>query len=122
MKVIIAGSRDFSDYKCLERHLEKVQDKYGWNITEIVSGTARGADQLGERWAKEHGIPIKRFPADWTNYGKSAGYRRNVQMAEYADALIAFNLNNSKGTNHMINIAKERKLKGYVVRINDPQF
>ena len=77
---------------------------------EIVSGTAKGADQLGEKYAKEKGYPVKQFPADWSK-GKSAGYVRNEEMAKYADALIAFWNGLSKGTGHMIDLAKKYKLK-----------
>lgn len=114
MKIIIAGGRDYSDYKKLcsvcdnvMRNLKKV---------EIVSGVAKGADSLGERYAKEHDIPIKQFPADWAEYGKAAGYRRNSDMADYADALIAFWDGTSRGTHHMIDLAKANKLKIRIIR------
>lgn len=81
-KLIIAGGRDFNNYdgmsKCLDRLLKNIND----NI-EIVCGMARGADRLGERYAKEHGYKVIYMPADWDLYGKSAGFKRNVQMAEY---------------------------------------
>ena len=107
-KVIIAGSRGFSDYEklceiCDFMLKEKIE-------IEIVSGTAKGADLLGERYAKEKGLPIKQFSADWTK-GKSAGYARNKQMAEYADALIAFWDGSSKGTKHMIDLANKKNIK-----------
>lgn len=110
MKVIIAGGRDFNDYKLLVDvcdHMLSTQDP---KSIEIVSGCARGADKLGERYAEERGYKIKYFPADW-EMGKSAGYLRNKQMSEYADALIAFHDGFSKGTGHMINLAKEKELK-----------
>ena len=108
MKIIIAGSRDFDDYKKLRKYC----DFYLQSQTdiEIVSGTAKGADQLGEKYAKEKGYPVKQFPADWSK-GKSAGYVRNEEMAKYADALIAFWNGLSKGTGHMIDLAKKYKLK-----------
>ena len=56
------------------------------------------------------GQSLTRFPADW-NKGKSAGYIRNEKMANYADALIAFWNGMSRGTEHMINLAKQYKLK-----------
>lgn len=83
---------------------------------EIVSGTAKGADQLGERFAKEHNYQIKQFPADWNTYGKKAGYIRNKQMAEYADALVAFWNGESKGTKSMIELAEKNLLQIKVVR------
>lgn len=115
MKVIVAGSRDFSDYFLLEKHLDEIKTRYG--ITEIVSGTARGADKLGEIYAKLHDIPIKQFPADWNRYGKRAGYLRNKEMAEYADACICFWINGSKGTKMMIDLAKEYKIRLRVVEL-----
>lgn len=110
-KVIVAGSREGFFYDEIEDYIDSLQI----DIDEIVSGTARGVDKLGERYAQLNNIPVKRFPADWDKFGKSAGYKRNVQMAEYADVLIAFSYNKSKGTTHMINIAKENKLKVYEI-------
>ena len=111
-RIIIAGGRDFSDYNLLK---EKV-DYYLQNAINnnfkiiIVSGTAKGADKLGEKYAKEKGYEIAYFPADWSK-GKRAGYLRNEQMAEYAKqkqgALIAFWDESSKGTKHMIDLAKK---------------
>ena len=71
---------------------------------------ARGADRLGERYAKEHGYKVIYMPADWDLYGKSAGFKRNVQMAEYADALVAFWDGVSFGTKHMIETAQKMGL------------
>ena len=109
MKVIIAGSRDFDDYEVLRNYCDHVLQNQ--TDIEIVSGTARGADQLGERYAKERGYSVKQFPADWDKHGRSAGYIRNEEMAKYGDALIAFWNGMSKGTEHMINLAKQYKLK-----------
>lgn len=108
MKVIIAGGRDFNDYDFLCRKVDKILSRQ--IEIEIVSGVAKGADKLGERYAEEHGYPIKRFPADWGTFKKQAGYIRNEEMARYADALIAFWDGRSSGTQHMIIIAEERGL------------
>lgn len=108
MKIIIAGSRDFNDYETLKKVCDFMLSRQ--DEVEIVSGTARGADLLGERYAKEKGYPIKQFPADWSK-GKGAGYIRNEDMAKYSDALIAFWDGKSKGTEHMINLAKKHGLK-----------
>ena len=56
---------------------------------EIASGAAKGADKLGEQYAKERGFKLTKFPANCNKYGKTAGPKRNQQMAQYADALIA---------------------------------
>jgi len=109
-KVIIAGGREFSDYEylrsCADADLAGITDDI-----EIVSGGASGADALGERYAKEKGRTVALFPADWNRYGRSAGPRRNRQMAEYADALIAFWDGQSRGTKNMIDTATAKGLK-----------
>lgn len=106
MKAIIAGSRNIIEYDIVEECILKS----GFNITEIVSGTANGVDKLGEQYAHHHNIPIKQFPADWNNLGKRAGYVRNGEMADYAEALIAIWDGQSKGTKHMIDLAKKKNL------------
>lgn len=112
MKIIIAGSRDFNDFdklcKACDYLLKNKKD------IEIVSGDARGADRLGEKYAEKRSFKITKFPADWDKFGKSAGYIRNKEMAKYSDALIAFWNKKSKGTEHMINLAKEH---GLIIRI-----
>ncbi|WP_273837245.1 SLOG family protein [Halococcus sp. PRR34] len=105
LSVIIAGSRSILD--CLSRDgqrriVAEAIDRSGFAVAEVVSGTARGVDQLGEDWAGERGIPVERFPADWNTHGKAAGPIRNEKMAEYADALVAIHVNESRGTADMI--------------------
>jgi hypothetical protein len=119
VKVIIAGGRDFKDYDLLCRKADYYLSRQ--SEIEIVSGTARGTDKLGERYADERGYPIKRFPADWGTFGKRAGYLRNEDMAIYADALIAFWNQRSKGTKHMIDIAEQHGLKVRIVIYNNTE-
>ena len=110
MKVIIAGSRTISDYMTVEK---AIKDS-GFNISMVVSGTARGVDRIGEQWASRNGIPIKPFPASWMKYGKRAGFKRNEEMAKYADALIAVWDGESPGSKHMLGIARMKGLKVFV--------
>ena len=110
MKVIIAGSRNFSEYQLVAQAVQAST----FVISEVVSGTARGVDRLGQNFAFVHNIPVRRFPANWDKLGKSAGFLRNIQMAEYADALIAIWDGHSSGTKHMIAEAKKRGLKVYI--------
>ena len=108
MKLIIAGGRDYifdaADKDLLTEMFEGV-------VYEVVSGAARGADTEGELWALEHNIPITKFPADWNKLGKAAGFIRNTQMAEYADAVVLFP--GGKGTDHMFKEASKRELVVY---------
>lgn len=114
-RVIIAGGRDFDDYDLVVSTMDKLLQ----NITEpitIVCGMARGADTLGERYAISKGYEVARFPADWGKFGKAAGYKRNEQMAQNADALAAFWDGRSRGTKHMIDLAHKYNLRVRVKR------
>jgi hypothetical protein len=116
-RVIIAGGRDFCNKELLFQKADlllKEQIKKGNQII-IISGGAKGADKLGEVYAKDRRFTAEIYPADWEKFGKSAGYKRNVQMADIANALIAFWDGESKGTKHMIDIAKKKNLAVRVV-------
>lgn len=112
-RIIIAGSRNFNNYQVL---CNEVGEYLGDNLdVVIVSGAARGADTLGERYAADKGISLHRYPADWVKNGKAAGPIRNEQMAQNADTLIAFWDGESRGTKNMIDVAKKY---GLLVKIN----
>ena len=104
MKLVIAGGRDFTDYNMLCRALSTYG---GPEDLEIVSGGASGADTLGEKYAKEHGIDLKIFPAEWAKYGRAAGPIRNREMAEYCDQALIFWDGKSGGTANMIEQMKQ---------------
>ena len=130
MKVIVAGSRNIHNFD-----INKVILDSGFIVSEVVCGYADGIDTLGKIWAEENNIPVSLFPADWNNilvsnavvktnkYGKQynalAGFIRNEQMAEYADALIVIYYSNSRGSIDMLTRAKRHKLKIYEVKINE---
>lgn len=106
-RVTIVGSRTFQDFEFLEQEVLKILTNFSGIEIEIVSGGAQGADKLAEKFAKKYEIPIRIFPANWTYYGKRAGYVRNKAMAEYSDLVIAFWDGKSKGTKLMLNLAKQ---------------
>ncbi len=116
MKVIIAGGRSYSQFYKMIGKMDMFLSKCNNLDIEIVSGTAVGADKLGEDYAELREYKVKRFPADWDKFGKGAGFKRNTEMAEYADALVAFWDGQSRGTMHMINIAKKKGLQVKVVK------
>lgn len=107
MKTIIAGSRNFQDYKKMEEVLANIP----WKITQVISGNAIGADQMGEWWAQQNEIEVRVFPANWSKHGKAAGHIRNQEMAKVGDALVAFWDGKSKGTENMINLARQKHLQ-----------
>lgn len=113
-KLVVAGGREFNDYPLLKERLDFFLMDVDIKDIEIVSGKARGADFLGERYAEENGILIKEFPADWDTHGKRAGYIRNSEMASYGTHCVVFWDGVSKGSKMMIELAKR---KGLVVRV-----
>ena len=123
LRIIIAGSRDFNDYELLKKSAIEIITKKTMlpDLTRIISGGARGADTLGERFANEMGLEISRFIPDWDGLGKRAGYVRNAEMAKFAveddsyGVLIAFWDGKSRGTKHMIDLANKHGLEVHVV-------
>ena len=127
LRIIVAGSREFNDYDLLRdtlmQYLDFMDDKDvvdNPSQVKFISGTAKGADVLGEQFAYTYEYDVIRFPPDWDTYGKSAGYRRNAEMAKYASeaygVLFAFWDGKSKGTKHMIDLAKRYGLEVHVVK------
>lgn len=111
MRVIIAGSRDITDYDVVS---QAIADS-GFDVTRVVSGCCRGVDRLGEQWAKERYITIHAFPANWRANGKAAGPIRNREMAQNADALVAVTWEGgTAGTKNMIEEARKAGLKIHV--------
>lgn len=113
MRVIIAGSRGITEYGIVALAVALSS----FQVTEVVSGRARGVDLLGERWAALNGVPVAGFPvlqSMWAIEGKSAGHNRNHRMARYADALVAVWDGRSPGTKSMIGIARAALMPVYV--------
>lgn len=102
MKVIIAGSRTIADIVAVERAVKSS----GFKVTVVFSGMARGVDTLAVRYARSRGLPIERFYAPWKDkdgvLDRTAGFKRNAQMAALADALVVVWDGKSRGTKDMI--------------------
>jgi hypothetical protein len=110
MKVGVIGSRTFIDYELLEKTLD------GLEISSIVSGGARGADSLAEKYASSRGIELIVFNADWS-IGKRAAAIRNIKIVEGSDLIVAFWDGNSKGTKMTINMAISKDVDVLIVDI-----
>lgn len=107
IRVIVAGCRAYNNYEEAKEYIDFcISNIRKGNQIIIVSGGAKGADALGERYAGDNGFKIERYPAHWDKYGKAAGPIRNKYMAERADYIICFWDGKSRGTKSMINIAK----------------
>lgn len=104
MRVLVCGSRDFYDRDFLFSTLDSIHAKTP--ITEVIEGEAKGADKLSAAWAVTNNIPVRKFPADWTRYGRGAGPVRNRQMLVEGqpNLVVAFSYDiaNSRGTKNMM--------------------
>lgn len=119
IRLIVAGSRGFSNYALMKLYLDSyLKDKNKADL-EIISGTARGADTYGSIYAEDNGIKLVEMPAEWERLGRTAGYIRNEAMAKYAagadGVLFAFWDRRSRGTKHMIDMAKEYNLEVHII-------
>lgn len=113
MKLAIVGSRTFNDFDCLDKHIHNF-----FNISEIsliISGGAKGADTLAEKFAKKHNISTEIYKPEWDKFGKRAGFIRNREIVISCDKLVAFWDGKSRGTEHSINLAEEFKKEHFVV-------
>jgi len=125
MRVIACGSRTFSDSDVIDNVLLGFAcQAWAWNETFVlIQGGAKGADKLADEWAAcENGYSVERlqFDAKWDEHGKAAGPIRNGRMLDEGrpDLVIAFvdkPLAESKGTAHMVRIAREAGVKTIVV-------
>jgi hypothetical protein len=112
MKLAIVGTREFEDN---EKIFQSVQvAAAGCNITEIVSGGAKGVDRAAVYVAAKLRVPVKEFLPDYAKYGRGAPLKRNTQIVDYADKVIAYPSKTSKGTLDSIKKAKE---KGKLLKI-----
>lgn len=117
MKTIIAGSRTLNNPLKIKALINQCPWKD--DITEVVTGLATGPDTIGMTWAQNKGIPVKKFPAFWSEFGNRAGIVRNIKMGEYADALIIIWDGESKGSRHMKQYAEKIGLQIHEVIINE---
>ncbi|WQJ53354.1 MAG: GTP-binding domain protein [Wendovervirus sonii] len=116
MKVAIVGSRSFNDYDNLKDFIKMICIQNNIEIDTIVSGGARGADKLGEQYAKENGYDLTVFPAEWDKYGKRAGFIRNEYIIDACDVCIAFWDGKSHGTKHDIELCKIKDKPCYIYK------
>ena len=112
MRLLICGDREWKDRKAIDAIIAQFEPDI------VIEGEARGADKLARFAAEAAGIPVERYPADWTQHGKAAGPIRNTQMLREGkpDAVVGLHdrIDESKGTRHMLTIAKKTGVPTYL--------
>ncbi len=117
-RLVVAGCRNYTDYQRTSSEIKKYIEKLDTDYSIIiVSGCSKGADALGEKFAENHKLQLEKYPAEWDKYGRSAGPRRNSQMAKIADGIIVFWDGRSKGTKNMIENAKKENKPCTIINI-----
>ena len=116
-RIVVTGSRDWSNRDPIKDTFDRVYAKHGTDVT-LINGTARGVDRIAAEVARSLGWQVIDVPADWDQYGRSAGFRRNEQMLRMSpDICIAFWDGQSRGTQHTIRTAEQMGIRTYVVRL-----
>lgn len=120
-RLIVAGSRGFWSQDLMNRTLDHLLQNKQTDEIEIVSGGARGADRSAIVYAHNRGYKLTVMNAEWNKFGRSAGYRRNQHMADYADACVVFWDGESRGSKHMMDIAKRMGMPLRVIKYRSQQ-
>ena len=98
---LVCGGRDFADRDRAYSWLDRLAAHHG-TPDRLIHGDARGADRIGRDWARDRGVPIGTYPADWTRHGRAAGPIRNQQMLDEGHPSLVIALPGGRGTADMI--------------------
>lgn len=117
LRVIITGGRNFRNYPMLEKRVNKILSK----VKEtkdiiIVSGGSKGAEHLGEKYARKNHFKLEKYPVEWDIYGGRAGAVRDKEMLSKSRVCICFWDWRNKGTKYFINSAKKEGLVLKVIK------
>ena len=116
-KILIAGSREYDDYGEAKEYLDRfIMENCEGDFVVIISGGCRGADAIGEEYARQNGIEVLRYPAEWGRYGRAAGPKRNRQMADECDVAVCFWDGESKGTKSLIDYMNKIGKPTYIIQ------
>ena len=112
MKLAVIGSRSLINYDLLKTTLNELK-----GVKMVISGGAKGADSLSEKWAEEYNIPTKIFLPDFKSFGRGAYRVRNEEIVNNANEIIAFWDGKSKGTKYTIDFARKKNKRVTIIAI-----
>lgn len=119
MNVVIGGYRNFENYKIFKSFVDSCLNELESKEMTILSGRCKGVDLMCEQYAKEKGLLLELYPAEWKKYGKATGPIRNKQMVEKTDVVIAFVCERAKGTKNLILQAEKLGKSVFVKEIGE---
>lgn len=121
-RILVTGSRKYSDREAFDRVVRAALGQRELSGVVMVSGAAKGLDRIAEDWAKDNGVRVERYPADWDRYKLEAGSKRNQIMIDTgADVCLAFPMKGSIGTYDCIRRAKSAGIETVITRENLPK-
>lgn len=115
MRLLVCGGRYYNHFRVVFDELDRING-YGL-IAAVIHGGSNGADTLAGQWARMRGVHAEVFPANWAQYGRTAGPRRNSEMLERGKPEMAIAFPGGTGTIDMV-----RKLKKAGVRVIEVPF
>jgi len=118
MRVLVCGGRDYTDQRRVAQVLAKHNSRTPF--TAVLTGGASGADELAERWARAHQIPVETFAADWERHGKAAGPLRNQRMLVEGRPSVVIAFPGGRGTSDMVNRATKARVPVYIIPAAEP--
>jgi hypothetical protein len=114
MRLLVTGSRDWTDSEKIHAEMAWVTLGYIQNITLVHGACPTGADDIADKHAARLGWDVERHPAQWSRYGKRAGFVRNAEMVDAgANVCLAFIRNRSKGASMCAELAEKAGIPTY---------
>ncbi len=112
MKVAVVGNRQgWNEGFVFAKLAELLSEK-----DEIVSGGALGVDTYAQNFARGCGKKITIFYPDLKQPSPDRYYKRNSDIVNYSDKVIAFSKGTKSGTQNTINWAKKKGIEIVVIK------
>lgn len=119
MKTAVVGSKSVTDFQIIKDVINKPINLFEWKITEIVIGGVDYCDLGAALWARQNKVPIRIFQPNWKQWGKRAGLMRNIEIVNYADAIIILCEEDVEAFRNLINMAREKHRKIYLYHLRE---
>ena len=120
IRLLVCGSRTFKDFDMMYDAIAGFIKQHGPDV--IIEGGAQGADKMAHAIAVARGVPTETYRAEWSKYGKSAGYIRNKKMlyeGKPTHGMAFFNKVKTNGTANMIDLLNDAGIPVSIFGLED---